>query len=277
MNHRVGQASHELFEKLKRDRDRQSYERLVQTHRALVASVCRRFLRDPDDVDDVVQETFLKLGQHIGQLTGSLRCGCRRRRSRPASISSIDFIRRAIRKRNRQRGFAQVGGSGRRVQELATREAIRLRLHDAMLAVEPAARQVLAERFMSRTPLRVPAGRLNVSVPTASRRVTAALRQLAHVLRDMGVPAAHERDLADQFRDADAAALNPDDVHDHGGLRFAPDWRTAALTPFGAAAATTTPLCGFARPIRVGAMLSYESCRALVAAVPRITRRLARR
>ena len=257
----------ELLERHQCDRDRRSYERLVETHRPLVASVCRRFLREPDDVDDVVQETFLKLGRHIGLLSGSIEMWL----TAAAQSSSVDFIRRAVRERNRRRGLAEMNGGRARagaVEALATREAIRLRLHEAMIAMEPAAREVLAERFFRRTPLRVLAARLNVSVPTASRRVTAALRQLAHVLRDMGVPAAHERDLPEQFGDRAAAAAAACDADaaenpDHGSLRFAPDWRAAELTPLGSSWPTTTLMPGWSRPLRVGALVSYESTRVI--------------
>src|SRR5688572_5039257 len=113
----------DLLERHRRDRDRRSYERLVETHRPLVASVCRRFLRDPDDLDDVVQDTFVKLAEHAGVLSGSVEAWL----AAAAQSASVDFIRRAIRERNRRRGFAQLGGNGRDVEQWAAREAIRLK------------------------------------------------------------------------------------------------------------------------------------------------------
>src|SRR4051812_47098924 len=47
-----------LLERYRRDRDPRSLERIFIEKRALVASVARRYLRDPHDVDDVVQETL---------------------------------------------------------------------------------------------------------------------------------------------------------------------------------------------------------------------------
>ena len=137
----------ELFDKYRCDRDRRDYERLVEIHRPLVTSVCRRLLRDPNDVDDVVQETFLKLAGSLDTVSGSLAGWL----VATARAASVDLIRREVRERNRRCGLGQLGSQ--QVEHLATREAIRLRLHDAILAIEPAAREVLIERFVRRTPL----------------------------------------------------------------------------------------------------------------------------
>jgi RNA polymerase sigma factor (sigma-70 family) len=254
----------ELFDRYRCDRDRATYERLVETHRPMVASVCRRYLRDPEDVDDVVQETFLKLAGHIDSVSGSLGAWL----ASTAQAASVDLIRRSVRERNRRQGLAQLGGSGaaagRDVEQLAVRESIRLRLHEALLVIDPAAREMLTERFLRKTPLRVLAGRLQVSVPTASRRAADALRQLAQVLRDMGVAVASDQAVANHFDDPRALVdLDREiDQDDHGGLRFAPDWRSADLSPLGVVAsapAASTLLPGWTRPVRVGVMISYHS------------------
>src|SRR5690348_4378589 len=94
-----------LLERYQCDRDRRAYERLVDTHRPLVRAVCRRWLRDPDDVDDVVQETFLKLAGHIDQVNGSVAAWL----TTTAQANSVDLIRRSVRQRNRRRALARVG------------------------------------------------------------------------------------------------------------------------------------------------------------------------
>src|SRR5688500_15098171 len=236
----------ELLERCRREQDRRAYEELVEAHRPLVASVCRRFLRDPDDLDDAVQETFLKFAANLDTLTGSVPAWL----SATAQAASVDLIRRSIRERNRRQGLAKTArirgaSSGTELEQLALREAVRARLHDAMRLLGPAERDVLAERFFRRTPLGVLAVQLGVSVPTASRRVTAALRHLSLVLRDLGVPAASEQMLADHLGDAHALDACEEDYPDHGGLRFAPDWWSADLTPLGAPSApSASPLLG---------------------------------
>src|SRR4051794_21860267 len=87
----------------------------------------------------------------------------------------------------------------------------------------------------------------NVSPATMSRRVGDALRQLAEVLRGMGVAGADELTLAEHF--GDPANLPRAGIESIDTLRFAPDWRAlAALTP-------TAPAS--VRPFRVGVFISY--------------------
>jgi RNA polymerase sigma factor (sigma-70 family) len=240
----------ELVDRFRRDRDRRDYVRIVEANTPLVASVCRRLLRDPNDVDDVVQETFLKLLGNADLVTGSLSGWL----AATAQAASVDLIRREVRERNRRR--ARGNAEPRSVEHLATREAIRLRLHEAMLAVEPATRGLIEERFVRNTPLGVLAVQLKVSVPTAHRRVADAVRELADVLRGLGVAAATEQAVANQL--GGGLVLDDPDLGDHGELRFAPDWRSAELTPFGAGHQATF-LPGWTRPLRIGVMISYNS------------------
>ena len=125
----------ELFEKYRRDRDRRIFAQIVAKHRPLVASVCQRLLRDPNDVEDVIQETFLTLTRNIDSLQGSITAWL----MSIAQAGSVDLIRRSVRERNRRLKLAQLGSQ--QVEYLAARELIRLRLHDAMLALDPAAHE----------------------------------------------------------------------------------------------------------------------------------------
>ena len=106
----------------------------MEIHRPLVTSVCRRLLRDPNDVDDVVQETFLKLAGSLDTVSGSLAGWL----VATARAASVDLIRREVRERNRRRALAHVAPT--QVEYPAAREAIRLKLHDAMQILEPSAR-----------------------------------------------------------------------------------------------------------------------------------------
>src|SRR3954447_9888146 len=86
-----------LFERFRREGSRCDYERLVETYRPLVHSVCRRFLRHGPDVDDASQETFLKFARHRLTIHGSVAGWL----SSTASATSLDLIRRATRERRR--------------------------------------------------------------------------------------------------------------------------------------------------------------------------------
>jgi RNA polymerase sigma factor (sigma-70 family) len=160
------------------------FERLVEAHRPMVASVGRRCLRDPNDVEDVVQETFLKLAKDIDSLNGSIPAWL----ASTAQAGSVNLIRREVCDRNRRWGLAQIAPH----QQQGTHEAIRMRLHDAMLAMDPPARELLSACFGRKTPLGVLATQRKLSVPTVSRRVAQAVGQLTQVLRDMGVRAADD-------------------------------------------------------------------------------------
>ena len=93
------------------------------------------------------------------------------------------------------------------------------------------------------------AGQRSISVPTASREVNRALGQLGEVVRGMGVPGANGRIVTDHFG-VELAPDDFDDASDHGDLRFAPDWRSAELTPLGAAPDESLLLPGWTRPLR---------------------------
>ena len=54
-------------------------------------------------------------------------------------------------------------------------ESIHARLHDALLVLDETDRELIIARFFRREPLRAVAGRMHISVPTASRRTTAAM------------------------------------------------------------------------------------------------------
>jgi RNA polymerase sigma factor (sigma-70 family) len=242
--------SDELLQKYKCERDRRSYERLVQAHLPLVGSVCRRLLRDPDDVADAVQETFLKLAGSVDSVNGSIGAWL----AVTARTTSVDLIRRSIRERNGKQTLAHVGRP--HVEVLARREAIRSRLHEGLALIDPKSRDLLTARFVRKVPLGVLAVKLRTSVPTACRRVADAVRELARVLRDLGVDAADDMAVAEHF--GDGQTMDGLDETGHGGLRFAPDWQDASLTPLGVSrAAPIIPGC--ARPIRVGILVSYAT------------------
>ncbi len=56
-----GVPEHQLLERFLRHRDGHAFEALVERYGPMVLGVCRRILRDPNDVEDAFQATFLVL------------------------------------------------------------------------------------------------------------------------------------------------------------------------------------------------------------------------
>ena len=53
-------------------RDAEAFAEIVRLHQRMVFATCRRNLHDPSDLDDAVQETFLRLAQKAGELKSNL-------------------------------------------------------------------------------------------------------------------------------------------------------------------------------------------------------------
>jgi RNA polymerase sigma-70 factor (ECF subfamily) len=232
----------DLFDRFRRDRDRRSYDRFVEHRRSLVWSVCRRFLRDPHDVEDVAQEVFLKLSQHGEAIAGSATAWL----TSTAFSTSVDFIRRSARERNRREALSHMSAPDLRRGLLY--DAIRGRLSEALLSLALPVRELLVARFFRGESLRVIAQRSGLSIATMSRRVDKALDELSAALRDMGVRDAQREDVARQ--------LDPEADQESDSLRFAPDWRQASSlwSP------DARPMIrGWTRPMRIGVLFSYST------------------
>jgi len=63
-----GLSEGQLLERFVTRRDEAAFEALVSRHGPMVLGVCRRLLRDPNDVDDAFQATFLVLVRKAGSL-----------------------------------------------------------------------------------------------------------------------------------------------------------------------------------------------------------------
>ncbi|MFT3789325.1 MAG: sigma-70 family RNA polymerase sigma factor [Tepidisphaeraceae bacterium] len=224
-------------------------ERLFDQYRPLVVSICRRYLRGQDDIDDAVQETFLKLLRHVDDVEPAALGGWL---SRVAHAACVDLIRSAISERRRRTGRGQLMPiEAADMTTQSVHDAIRGKLIDAIGRIDATSREWIVARFYRKTELRILAARMNASVPTASRRVAEAVRQLAGTLRELGVSGADDLTLAEHFGDPTNIRLLGGAVSDDG-LRFASDWRGLATT-FGPTAETPSEV------IRVGVHLSYFS------------------
>ena len=240
----------EWWQRYRRDGDARSLEQVVGHTRPLVASICRRVLLREQDVDDAVQQTFLRLLRHAATIEGPPEAWL----ATTARNACIDVARRDAREKRRRDRLAREPSADR--PAAFRREAVRAKLPAATATLGDADRELLRQRFGEGLPLRVIAGRLGVTVPTASRRVAGVLERLVKVLREMGVFDADAVSVASLFGDPAAVerAAGCDAVGQ--GLRIATDWRSAlgrAATSGGAL------LPGWSRPVRVGVFVSYAS------------------
>lgn len=67
----VGSSEGELPERLVTEHDEAAFEALLARHGRMVLGVCRQMLRDPNDVADAFQATFLVLVRKAGTLRRS--------------------------------------------------------------------------------------------------------------------------------------------------------------------------------------------------------------
>ncbi len=64
----AGLAEGQLLDRFVRRRDASAFEVLIERHGPMVLGVCRRILRDPNDVEDAFQATFLVLVRKAGSI-----------------------------------------------------------------------------------------------------------------------------------------------------------------------------------------------------------------
>jgi DNA-directed RNA polymerase specialized sigma24 family protein len=64
----TGLSEEQLLDRFATARDESAFEALVECHGPMVLGVCRQFLRDPNDVEDAFQATFLVLVRKAGSL-----------------------------------------------------------------------------------------------------------------------------------------------------------------------------------------------------------------
>jgi DNA-directed RNA polymerase specialized sigma24 family protein len=104
----AGIGDGELLDRFRSRRDEAAFEALVELHGPMVLGLCRRFLRDPRDIEDAFQATFLVLVQkapsirNAGLLSSWLygvalrvatraRANLLRRRGREQALGEADF------------------------------------------------------------------------------------------------------------------------------------------------------------------------------------------
>lgn len=97
-----GLSEGQLLERFVSRRDDSAFEALLARHGPMIYAVCRRHLRDPNDVDDAFQATFLILARRASVVRNPDALGgwLRRVSRRVASRARAEATRRARVERN---------------------------------------------------------------------------------------------------------------------------------------------------------------------------------
>lgn len=237
----------ELLARYRVDHDGRVFEKLVAKYRPLVCATARRILHEPHDVDDAVQETFIRLSTKADTIHGSLPGWL----VATARSVSVDLIRAAAAERRRRGVSQQVTGARDPLNHPLAQQQLREQFEAAIEHLDGPDRELLHRRFFGGEPLRQIAGDAGVQVSAVSRRISRAVGHLQTVLQEMDcrVPVDLLRDPA-----LTSSESGPDT------LRFAADWRGAA----GLAQRETTACApGWSRPIRVGVFVGYLTSRVI--------------
>src|SRR5580704_13728763 len=64
----AGLSEGQLLERFTKQGDEAAFEAILARHGPMVLGICRQVLRDPNDVDDAFQATFLVLARKAGSL-----------------------------------------------------------------------------------------------------------------------------------------------------------------------------------------------------------------
>ncbi len=164
-------------------RDPDAFSHLVHAYQGLVYTTCRRRLGH-DDVDDAVQETFIKLAKQAGSIRSNLAAWLHR----AASTTALDHARRANTRRRHERAAATPDAA-------STDDAwpeVRAALDEAIAALPKHDRALIVEHYLMGRPQADLAKELGVSNSTLSRRMIAAVEKLRDSLTRRGhaLPAA---------------------------------------------------------------------------------------
>jgi RNA polymerase sigma factor (sigma-70 family) len=163
------------------DRNAESFARIIQEYQQFVFATCRRKLHDPADVDDAVQETFLRLAQKAGELHSNVggwlhRC---------AANVSVDLNRRRSKRKEHESAAAAARkeGAADAQQQLAE---LREHLDLALNKLDEDQRELIIQRYFVGRPQVEIAEELGVAASTITHRLDRAIDALRAHLQSLG-------------------------------------------------------------------------------------------
>src|SRR5690606_14744328 len=169
----------ELLQQYARTRDAEAFAQLVERYQSLVFATCRRRLHTTADLDDAVQETFLRLATKSAEIRANLGAWLHT----CAVNVATDLNRRRATTHRHERAVAR--------PELTTDEAqrtlaeLRDHLDAAMLRLDSDQRELIIQRFFEGRPQTEIAAAENVTPAAISRRLDRAIAALRDQIAQM--------------------------------------------------------------------------------------------
>jgi|GEM_PF-2702112 len=166
------------------DRDADAFRHLVLAYKDMVYAVCMRRLHNSADVEDAVQETFIKLARRAGdirQSVGGWLCAV-------ANTTSLDMIKAGAARRTHEGRAAEVMGKAESAPiDTAAWQEVSRELDDALAGLSVQDRELVIQYFfLGRTQSQV-AEELGLVQSTVKRRIDRIVSDLRQVLADKGL------------------------------------------------------------------------------------------
>jgi RNA polymerase sigma-70 factor, ECF subfamily len=166
------------WDDLRVDKDRDTFQALVDEHGATVLAMLRRLCRNPHDADDLFQEVAVRVWRNLGSrpilrnprawlLTIAYRVYIDHQAERPCYAALFDNDEALAR-----------GGSDRDPVAIAERAERAQLVNSAVAELSPPLRSVIALHYTAGLSLRQVATTMGVSVGTVKSRLSAGLEQL---------------------------------------------------------------------------------------------------
>jgi RNA polymerase sigma factor (sigma-70 family) len=161
-------------------RDAEAFAKLVDQYQRLIFSTCRRKLHNSQDVDDAVQETFLRLAHKAGELHSNIggwlhRC---------AVNVSVDMNRRRQARQKHEHAAATETPVGFQNVQVELAE-LREHLDAALEKLDADQRELIIQRFFVGRPQVEMAAEAGVSPSTMTRRIESAIAAMREHLQAM--------------------------------------------------------------------------------------------
>ncbi|MBN1817662.1 MAG: sigma-70 family RNA polymerase sigma factor [Sedimentisphaerales bacterium] len=167
-----------LLQRFTRHNDAEAFAELTGRYAGLVYGACLRVIGDADQAADATQETFFQLLKNAGTVSGSLGAWLHRVATRKA----VDVIRRDVSRRRREAAYVQD-----KSEESDKWQDVSPFVDEAIHELNEELREILVQHFFEGKSMSQIAAERDVSQPTVSRRVDAAVEQLRGKLHKRGI------------------------------------------------------------------------------------------